>query len=43
VSRIDNGRLADVAPTLLDILGLEQPAAMTGHSLIHMEQRRAAE
>jgi 2,3-bisphosphoglycerate-independent phosphoglycerate mutase len=43
VSRIDNGRLADVAPTLLDILGLEQPEAMTGHSLIQVKQRRAAE
>jgi len=43
VSRIDNGRLADVAPTLLDILGLRQPAAMTGHSLIHAAARRAAE
>ena len=38
-----NGRLADVAPTLLDILGLEKPAAMTGHSLIVSDQRRAAE
>lgn len=28
------GRLADVAPTLLNLLGLEQPAAMTGRSLI---------
>jgi len=27
------GRLADVAPTMLEILGLEQPAAMTGRSL----------
>ena len=26
VARIENGRLADVAPTLLDILGLEKPA-----------------
>jgi len=43
VSQIDNGRLADVAPTLLDILGLRQPAAMTGHSLIHAAARRAAE
>jgi 2,3-bisphosphoglycerate-independent phosphoglycerate mutase len=43
VSRIENGRLADVAPTLLDILGLPQPAAMTGHSLIRLEERRAAE
>ena len=43
VLRIENGRLADVAPTLLDILGLEKPAAMTGHSLIVSDERRAAE
>ncbi|CAM3001399.1 2,3-bisphosphoglycerate-independent phosphoglycerate mutase [Methylobacterium mesophilicum] len=29
-----DGRLADVAPTLLDLMGLEQPAEMTGRSLI---------
>jgi len=34
--------LADVAPTLLDILGLPKPPAMTGHSLIASEERRAA-
>jgi 2,3-bisphosphoglycerate-independent phosphoglycerate mutase len=28
------GRLADIAPTLLDLLGLEKPAAMTGETLI---------
>jgi len=28
------GRLADVAPTLLALLGLPQPAEMTGHSLL---------
>ena len=28
------GALADVAPTLLELLGAEQPAAMTGRSLI---------
>jgi len=28
------GRLADAAPTLLRLLGLQQPAAMTGRSLI---------
>ncbi len=28
------GRLADVAPTVLDLLGVGQPAAMTGRSLI---------
>src|SRR5260370_605242 len=42
VARVDNGRLADVAPTLLDILGLPKPAAMTGHSLIASDQRRPA-
>jgi 2,3-bisphosphoglycerate-independent phosphoglycerate mutase len=30
----DGGVLADVAPTILALLGLEQPAAMTGRSLI---------
>jgi 2,3-bisphosphoglycerate-independent phosphoglycerate mutase len=30
----DGGILADVAPTLLRMLGVEQPAAMTGRSLI---------
>jgi 2,3-bisphosphoglycerate-independent phosphoglycerate mutase len=29
----DGGRLADVAPTALGLLGVEQPAPMTGHSL----------
>ena len=29
-----NGRLADVAPTVLDLMGLAQPAVMTGHSLL---------
>ena len=29
------GRLADVAPTLLELMGLTQPAEMTGHSLLH--------
>jgi len=31
---LNEGRLADVAPTLLHLLGLEQPAEMTGKSLI---------
>jgi 2,3-bisphosphoglycerate-independent phosphoglycerate mutase len=31
---VENGRLSDIAPTLLDILGLPKPAAMTGHSLL---------
>jgi 2,3-bisphosphoglycerate-independent phosphoglycerate mutase len=32
--KLDNGRLADVAPTLLDLMGLQKPAEMTGHSLV---------
>lgn len=30
----EGGRLADIAPTLLDIMGLQKPAEMTGESLI---------
>jgi 2,3-bisphosphoglycerate-independent phosphoglycerate mutase len=30
----DGGILADVSPTILDLLGQEQPAAMTGRSLV---------
>jgi 2,3-bisphosphoglycerate-independent phosphoglycerate mutase len=32
-----NGRLADVAPTMLDLMGLPAPAVMTGHSLLKRE------
>jgi 2,3-bisphosphoglycerate-independent phosphoglycerate mutase len=32
------GRICDVAPTMLAILGLSQPAAMTGHSLLLSSQ-----
>jgi 2,3-bisphosphoglycerate-independent phosphoglycerate mutase len=32
--KINNGILADVAPTLLSIMGLEVPAEMTGKVLI---------
>ena len=28
------GVLADLAPTMLDMMGLPQPAEMTGHSLL---------
>ena len=34
VKKLSDGRLADVAPTLLSLLGLEKPTAMTGQSLI---------
>ena len=33
-ARLRDGRLADVAPTLLALMGLDQPEAMTGRSLI---------
>jgi 2,3-bisphosphoglycerate-independent phosphoglycerate mutase len=42
VSRLADGRLSDVAPTLLDILGLPKPAAMTGRSLIAAADRNQA-
>ena len=34
-SKITNGKLADVAPTILDLMGLEKPIEMTGVSIIH--------
>ncbi len=37
-----DGVLADVAPTLLDLMGLKQPAAMTGRSLMHSAARAEA-
>jgi 2,3-bisphosphoglycerate-independent phosphoglycerate mutase len=43
VDRLDNGRLADIAPTVLSLLGLQQPQEMTGHPLIHRTTARAAE
>ena len=30
----EEGILADVAPTVLELLGMEQPAEMTGRSLL---------
>lgn len=45
VTALAPGRLADVAPTLLALLGLPQPAAMTGRSLLVTDAaaERAAE
>ena len=40
---IQDGRLSDVAPTLLDLLGIPRPAAMTGHSILRADAARAAE
>ena len=40
---LSDGRLADVAPTLLSLIGLPQPEAMTGRSLLVSESvKRAA-
>ena len=36
------GKLADVAPTVLDLMGLPQPAEMTGHSLLIKGESRLA-
>jgi 2,3-bisphosphoglycerate-independent phosphoglycerate mutase len=32
--KLKSGKLADIAPTMLDIMGLEKPKEMTGESLI---------
>ncbi|MFI3333362.1 MAG: 2,3-bisphosphoglycerate-independent phosphoglycerate mutase [Rikenellaceae bacterium] len=37
VKSVRNGILADVAPTLLTLMGLDQPADMTGESLVEMK------
>lgn len=41
VGRLADGRLADVAPTLLQLMGLPQPAEMTGQSLLRDNAPRA--
>ena len=35
-AKCENGRLADVAPSLLKLMGLQQPADMDGHNLIEL-------
>ena len=42
IHRVDDGRLADVAPTLLALLGLRQPEVMTGRSLLGDDARMRA-
>lgn len=37
--QLKDGKLSDVAPTILDIMGLEKPVQMTGTSLIQGEGR----
>ena len=34
-AKLSNGRLADIAPTILSVMGLDQPADMTGKNLLH--------
>ena len=36
--RKEGGKLADIAPTLLELLGAEKPAEMTGESLIEKQE-----
>jgi len=43
VGAIQDGRLADIAPTLLDLMGLRQPREMTGHTILRHDAVRAAE
>ncbi len=37
VKSVENGVLADVAPTVLKLMGLEQPAEMTGRALVEFK------
>lgn len=39
VISLGDGKLADVAPTMLALMGVPQPAEMTGHSLLSAEAR----
>jgi len=41
--KLADGRLADLAPTLLQLMELPKPAEMTGVSLFHAQDMRAAE
>ncbi|MEY4012884.1 MAG: hypothetical protein RLZZ236_886 [Bacteroidota bacterium] len=34
LKKINDGVLGDIAPTILELMGVEQPAAMTSHSLL---------
>jgi 2,3-bisphosphoglycerate-independent phosphoglycerate mutase len=39
---LHDGRLSDVAPTMLALMGLPQPAEMTGHSLVSVPREARA-
>ena len=36
-AKLKEGRLADLTPTMLDIMGIKKPEEMTGESLIEKE------
>jgi 2,3-bisphosphoglycerate-independent phosphoglycerate mutase len=40
IHSLSDGKLADVAPTLLALIGLPQPKEMTGHSLLSERARQ---
>jgi 2,3-bisphosphoglycerate-independent phosphoglycerate mutase len=42
VRGLDDGRLSDVAPTVLNLMGMKQPAEMTGRSLIRAARAKTA-
>jgi 2,3-bisphosphoglycerate-independent phosphoglycerate mutase len=42
IAGISNGRLCDIAPTLLRLLNIPQPKAMTGHALVKLRERASA-
>jgi 2,3-bisphosphoglycerate-independent phosphoglycerate mutase len=33
--KLKNGKLCDIAPTILDLMGIEKPEEMTGESLLN--------
>jgi 2,3-bisphosphoglycerate-independent phosphoglycerate mutase len=37
VRLLDDGALSDIAPSLLSLMGLPQPAEMSGHSLVQVD------
>ena len=39
IRSLRDGKLADVAPTMLDLMGVAQPEQMTGHSLLSEQAR----
>jgi 2,3-bisphosphoglycerate-independent phosphoglycerate mutase len=40
---LNDGSLADLAPTMLNLMGLPVPREMTGHSILRPDAARAAE